>query len=185
MEVVCLVQSRKLDSLWQLWGRLNLDIASYNRKTQENQVILKGCFFRASEHFLWRGVIHLFSVILDICWSFFKKKLHAMLFKQQPLSRLKEESAKHWINLLTAHMARCSKDCRGAQVTVNPCSNGFLSKRSLFHLMNHTGWHFRLWNWFQYSTLSESKIKLWYAIHEHILGWPNKIAGELSLKLLH
>lgn len=133
---------------------------------------------------LWRGVIHLVSVISDICWSFLKK-LHAVLFKQQPLSCLKEESAKHWINLLTAHMARCSKDCRGAQVTVNPCSNGFLSKRSLFHLMNQTGWRFYLWNWFQYSTLSGRKIKMQCAPHEHILGWPTKRPVELSSKLLY
>jgi len=98
-----------------------------------------------------------------------------VLFKQQPLSCLKEESAKHWINLLTAHMARCSKDCGGAQVTVNPHSNGFLSKRALFHLMNQTEWHFYLWKWFQYSAVRKKNQDAVCCSWAHPWG-----CGELS-----
>lgn len=113
-----------------------------------------------------------------MCWSSFTKKeetqnniLHAVLFKQQPLSCLKEESAKRWINLLTAHMARCSKD--GGGVTVNLSSNGSLNKRSLFLLMNQAGWHFYLLK--LGSHLSEincnaarSLYKVNHSIHEEI-----------------
>lgn len=40
------------------------------------------------------------------------------------------------------HMARCSEDSGG--VTNNSHSNGFLSERSLFPMMNQTGCHFCL-----------------------------------------